>query len=295
MSWWQRFFGVGPVERALQCVSPAGLHRLAYVEWGRPRRDEAIVCVHGLTRNGRDFDELARALARDHRVVCPDVAGRGRSDWLRDPAHYGIPQYVGDMVTLVARLDVRRVHWVGTSMGGLIGMALAGLEGSPVVSLVLNDVGPVIEGRALARIGEYVGKPLAFDDFSAAEAHIRKVAAPFGTLTDAQWRHLTAHSMRRRDDGKWVLRYDPAIGDVFRTVSPLHNVELWEDFARIRCPLLITRGADSDLLTHETALRMVERHPGAQLVEFAGVGHAPPFMNEEQIAAVRRFIDGLPR
>lgn len=287
--WWRKWFG-GGVERSVTCASSAGLHRMAYVEWGSGRSDEVVVCVHGLTRNGRDFDYLARALRSGYRVVCPDVVGRGRSDWLRDGALYGFPQYVADMVTLIARLDVERVHWVGTSMGGLIGMFLAGLDGHPIRSLVLNDVGPVIEGRALARIGEYVGKPLRFADLDAAEAHFRKVAAPFGQLSDAQWRHLTLHSVRQLDDGQWTLRYDPAIAGAFNLVSTHHNVELWNVFDRIACPLLVTRGAESDLLTHATAQRMVERHDDARLVEFAGVGHAPTFMDGEQIGAVRDFL-----
>jgi pimeloyl-ACP methyl ester carboxylesterase len=295
MGWWRRLRGAW-VEREVVCASAAGLHHMAYVEWGNPRADEVVVCAHGLTRNGRDFDELARSLSSRYRVVCPDVVGRGRSDWLADPSHYGFPQYVADMVTLIARLDVTHVHWVGTSMGGLIGMFLASMDGNPIKSLVLNDVGPVIEGKALARIGEYVGERLVFADIAEAEAHIRKVAAPFGVLTDAQWRHLTQHSIRRRDDDSWEMRYDPQIGKVFRMLPPTQNIELWNIFDRIACPLLVTRGAESDLITHETAATMVARHGvDAELVEFAGIGHAPVFMNREQIGVVRRFIDRAAR
>lgn len=290
IGWWRRLFG-GCVEREVLCSSPAGLHRMAYVEWGNPRNKDVVVCVHGLTRNGRDFDDLARALSSRYRVICPDVVGRGRSDWLRDPSHYGFPQYVADLVTLIARLDVDRVHWIGTSMGGLIGMFLAGLEGNPIRSMILNDVGPVIEGRALARIGEYVGKRIVFADLDEAEAHIRKVAAPFGELTDAQWRHLTFHSLRQQEDGTWIHRYDPSIGKPFRVLAPTQNIELWREFDQIECPLLVVRGAESDLITHATAVKMVERHRGnAELVEFEGIGHAPMFMNSEQIGVVRRFL-----
>ena len=290
MGWWRRLRGAW-VEREVVCASAAGLHRMAYVEWGNPKSDEVVICVHGLTRNGRDFDELARSLSSRYRVVCPDIVGRGRSDWLSDHTHYGFPQYVADVVTLIARLDVTHVHWVGTSMGGLIGMFLASLDGNPIKSMVLNDVGPVIEGRALARIGEYVGQALVFADYAEAEAHIRKVAAPFGELSDRQWRHLTMHSIRRRDDDTWEMRYDPAIGKVFRSLAPTQNIELWEIFDRIACPLLVTRGAESDLITHETAAKMVARHGvSGELAEFAGIGHAPPFMNREQIDTVRDFI-----
>src|SRR5512142_2979850 len=198
-------------ERSVRCLSPAGFHDMAYVEWGDPRNARVLVCVHGLTRCGRDFDFLAQALANDYRVVCPDVAGRGRSDWLKDKSLYTIPQYASDMAALIARLDVESVDWLGTSMGGLIGMLLAAQEKTPVARLILNDVGPVLSAVSLARIGEYVGKAPRFESVDQAEAFIRFVAAPFGALTDAQWRHLTVHVVKTAEDGKVDLRYDPGI------------------------------------------------------------------------------------
>lgn len=278
-------------QRTVLCAGPAGLHRMAYAEWGDPHNPEVVVCVHGLTRNGRDFDTLAQTLAGRYRVVCPDVVGRGRSDWLKDPAGYGFPQYVADMVTLVARLDVETVHWVGTSMGGLIGMFLGSLEHSPIRRMVLNDVGPFMTADSLARIGQYVGKAPRFASVAAAEAYLRVVNAPFGALSDRQWRHLTEHSIQRDEDGQWSMRYDPGIGDAFRSAMVNQDVDLWPIYRQLRCPLLITRGAESDLLARSTAETMARERPGAALVEFAGVGHAPMFMDNAQIAAVSNFLE----
>ncbi|MBI2307749.1 MAG: alpha/beta hydrolase [Rhodocyclales bacterium] len=273
------------------CASASGLHRMAYTEWGERDNPRVLVCVHGLTRNCRDFDALAAALAPHYRVVCPDVVGRGRSDWLKNGAGYGFPQYVADMMVLLARLDVEEVHWVGTSMGGLIGMIIAGQEKSPISRLVLNDVGPVITPESLQRIGDYVGKAPRFASVEEAERYIRLVSAPFGALSDAQWRQLTESSIRRGDDGKWGMVYDPAIGEPFRQAFLLHQaVDLWPIYEGIRCPTLVVRGAESDLLTAETHAAMGLRGPRARLAEIPGVGHAPMFLDEPQIAVVKEFL-----
>ena len=277
-------------ERDVRCASATGLHRMAYNEWGERDNPNVLVCVHGLTRNSRDFDDLARAMATDYRVICPDVVGRGRSAWLASPAGYGLPQYVADMVTLLARLDVESVHWFGTSMGGLIGMFIASQEDSPISRLVLNDVGPVITGESLKRIGEYVGRAPKFETFEDAEKYIRLVSAPFGALSDAQWRHLTETSLRHADDGRLEMRYDPGIGEAFRQATVFQDVDLWPIYDRIRCPTLVVRGADSDLLRPETVAAMAERGPRPQTVEIANVGHAPMFMESEQIRIVREFL-----
>ena len=263
---------------------------MAYVEWGDAANPRVLVCAHGLTRTGRDFDELAAALAPHYRVICPDVAGRGESEWLRNPLEYQVPVYAADMVTLIARLNVEEVHWVGTSMGGLIGMTLACLPGSPVTRLVLNDVGPVVSGASLARIATYVGKAPKFPSLDAAELYVRTVSAPFGPHSDAQWRFLTEHVVRREADGQYRMHYDPALAVPFAQNNNGKDMELWPYYDAIRCPVLVTRGAESDLLTHATAQAMRERGPKAKLVEFAGVGHAPTFMHADQIAAVKDFL-----
>src|SRR4051812_47290668 len=198
-----------PRRRSVQCASTAGLHRMAYLEWGDPRNCEVLLCVHGLTRTARDFDELARSLCGQFRVVCPDVAGRGDSDRLANPALYALPQYVADMVTLIARLDVETLSWVGTSMGGLIGMALAAQVQTPVKRLVLNDIGPVVGLAGLQRIDSYILPPAVFADFEEGERHVRNICAPFGPHSDAQWRALAESWLRRNEDGTWRANYDP--------------------------------------------------------------------------------------
>lgn len=280
-------------QRSVQCLSPAGLHDMAYVEWGEADNPSVLVCVHGLTRCGRDFDFLAQAMVDRYRVVCPDVVGRGRSGWLRDKRHYTVPQYCADMVTLLARLDAQTVHWVGTSMGGLIGMALAAQDGTPISRLVLNDVGPVVTAASVARIGEFVGRAPNFSCLEEAEAYVRFVSTPFGALTDAQWRHLTAHALRPLAEGGYAMAYDPGIAEPFRQeMATGKDIELWPVYDAVRCPTLLTRGASSDLLTEATARAMGERGPRARLVEFAGVGHAPMLMAADQIEAVREFLLG---
>lgn len=277
-------------QRTVRCASPGGLHRIAYREWGDPRNERVLVCVHGLTRCARDFDTLAAALSDHYRVICPDVAGRGESEWLADPMLYQLPQYLGDMVTLVARLDVENVHWVGTSMGGLIGMALAAQAGTPVQKMVVNDAGPVIAKASLERIAAYVGMAPVFPDIGTAEQYVRAVSATFGPHTDAEWRFLTEVVMRRNADGTLRLHYDPKLAEPFRANMPEKDLELWDLWDAIRCPTLVLRGAQSDLLTRETCEQMSGRGPKAKVVEIPGVGHAPTLMHEDQIRIVREFL-----
>ncbi|MEW6514744.1 MAG: alpha/beta hydrolase [Pseudomonadota bacterium] len=278
-------------QKFIQCLSPAGFHKMAYVEWGDPANPRVLVCVHGLTRCGRDFDFLAQALSGEYRVICPDVVGRGQSDWLRDPQHYAIPQYVQDMVALLARLDVEQVDWLGTSMGGMIGMAIAAQPQSPLRKLILNDVGPVIAAGALARIGEYLATPPDFASPEEAETYIRVIAEPFGKLTDAQWRHLTAHVIKSGPAGRYQLRYDPGIAAPFAVAAGEgKDIELWPIYDAIRSPTLVIRGARSDLLSRETVAAMMARGPKASSVEIPDVGHAPMFMDDTQVAVVREFL-----
>lgn len=274
----------------VQCVTPSGLHRMAYLEWGDTDNPRVVVCVHGLTRCARDFDFLATELSRDYRVICPDVVGRGDSDWLKNPMEYAIPTYAADMVTLIARLDVGSVHWVGTSMGGLIGMMLAALPDTPISRMVLNDVGPVVTAVSLERIGAYVGKAPRLPSIEAAEQLVRLVSAPFGPHTDAQWRFLTEHVVRREADGAYRMHYDPAIAVPFNAGAPHKDMALWSFWDAMRCPTMAIRGEHSDLLTRETLAQMAARGPRAKTVELAGIGHAPTLMQPDQIALVRAFL-----
>ncbi|MFN7088009.1 MAG: alpha/beta fold hydrolase [Burkholderiales bacterium] len=274
------------------CLDSTGFHRMHYTDWGNAANPRVVICVHGLSRNCRDFDTLAHALETDFRVVCPDVAGRGKSDWLAAKEDYGYPQYLADMTALIARVTAggeKTIHWVGTSMGGILGMLLAALPRNPLRKLVLNDVSIVVPKAALERIAAYVGKDPRFDTFEQLEDYVRAVSAPFGPLSDEQWHHLTLHGARPHDDGSWGMNYDPGIGIPFRK-GPLADIDLTPYWERITCPTLLLRGAQSDLLLQETALQMTQSGPKPRLVEFAGIGHAPMLMTEDQIEVVRDFL-----
>ncbi|HYC44102.1 MAG TPA: alpha/beta hydrolase [Burkholderiales bacterium] len=264
---------------------------MTYYDWGDPANPRVVVCVHGLTRNGRDFDFLAQALGADFRVICPDIVGRGSSDWLEAKGDYGYVQYAADMTALIARVTdsgERQVSWVGTSMGGLLGIVLAATPRNPIARLVVNDAGMLVPRAALERLALYVGKEPRFPDYDALEAHVRRVSAPFGPLTDEQWRHLTVHSAREHPDGTWTLRYDPAIAHAFS--GDLADIDLSRYWNAVACPTLLLRGAASDILLPETAAAMTRCGPRPQLVEFPGIGHAPMLMCGEQVEVVREFL-----
>ncbi|RFB73850.1 MULTISPECIES: alpha/beta hydrolase [unclassified Herbaspirillum] len=284
------------VLKTVQCISPTGLHSMAYKEWGDAHNPNVLVCVHGVTRVSDDFDVMARDLCDTYRVVCPDVVGRGRSGRLGNPQHYAIPQYVSDMVTLLARLDADSVDWFGTSMGGLIGMGLASLPDNPIRRLVLNDIGPSINGAALARIGEYIGQDVRFDTFDEAALYIRTISASFGPHTDEEWHKLASDVLRQDEQGKWKRHYDLRLAEPFKTMTPeaasIGEAMLWAAYDAIRCPTLLVRGAQSDLLLPEVAQAMTQRGPKAKLVELEGVGHAPTFMHAQQIQVAKDFLLG---
>ncbi len=275
---------------SVSCLSLHGFHDVNYYEWGDPANDRVLICVHGLTRNGRDFDDIAQALSSEYRVLCPDIAGRGRSEWLTHKEDYSYPVYCADMAALIARSGAKTVDWIGTSMGGLIGMLLAATPKSPIRKLVLNDIGPFIPKKSLERLATYVGKPVTYDTFEAFEQYIRTISATFGPLTDKQWRHLAETTGVRKPDGRWGTNYDPAIALPF--TGPISDFVLWPFWDQVRAPTLLIRGKDSDLLLRETAIEMTTRGPKAKLVEFEGIGHAPMLMDDGQIRVVREFLLG---
>ncbi len=280
-----------PRGRTLRYLLAGGFHRLAYEEWGDPDAPP-VVCVHGLTRNSRDFDPLAQALADRFRVICPDLPGRGASDWLADPMLYQAQHYVAVLGHLLAAVG-EEVAWVGTSLGGICGMVLASMPGTPLTRLVLNDIGPFIPVAALARIRAYMlastASPImaSFPDIEAVERHLRLVHAPFGPLTDAQWGFLARISARTLPDGRFAMHYDPAIAEPMRD-TPATDVDIWALWDRIHVPVLAIRGAASDLLLPETLARM--QQAGAQALVVPETGHAPPLMDPAQIDAIRAFL-----
>jgi pimeloyl-ACP methyl ester carboxylesterase len=262
---------------------------MRYVEWGDPANPRVLVCVHGLTRNGRDFDYLARALSDAYRVVCPDVAGRGRSDRLRDPTDYSYPVYLGDLTVLMAKLGAENFDWVGTSMGGILGMILAAMPGSPVRKLVMNDVGCMIPKAAIERIGQYLGKDPPYDSIEALERDLRSVS-PFGELTDEQWRHLAITSAKEDEHGKWHFRYDPGIAVNFHAAPPA-DVDLRGYWSGVHGPVLVIRGESSDLLTAAT-LEEMRKRPRTETLVVPRCGHPPMLMDDAQVGVVRRFLLG---
>jgi pimeloyl-ACP methyl ester carboxylesterase len=300
-------------------LSPGGFHRVAYLDWGNRASDHVVVCVHGLARNSRDFDFLARDLARDCRVFCMDVAGRGDSEWLLDKSDYRFSTYLADAAALIARITAPaarpflgslrrgrgslsgpgRIDWIGTSMGGIIGMLLAAKAGSPITRLILNDVGAFIPWSALYRLKGYIGGERSFRNVDEVEAHLRQACATFGPLSDEHWRHLAEHSVYAAEDGDYRLRYDPGIGHTLRghadpefPLGPniLAGIDLWSTWAEIRCPTLVLRGAESDVLSGDTLEQMRALRPGVEVLELSGVGHAPALMSEEQIRSIRDFL-----
>ncbi|WP_404299828.1 alpha/beta fold hydrolase [Alicycliphilus denitrificans] len=303
---------IQPTLKYVPCPGPAAAggtaeqgHRMAYWEWndtGNPAHPHVIVCVHGLSRQGRDFDHLARRLSRHARVVCPDVAGRGESDWLADPMAYQVPVYAADMLALLQQLHRQAplvtLDWVGTSMGGLIGIGVCGLPDLPlpvpVRRLVLNDVGPRIEWSAVQRIGQYLGQPAHFDSLQQAADALWATSSTFGPHTPAQWLDLSRAMVRPAPQGGLRLHYDLAIAKAFNALTQetasAGEQQLWQLYDQITARVLLLRGAQSDLLSPQTAQEMMERGPRARLVEFAGVGHAPTLVCDEQVEVVAGFL-----
>ena len=294
-----------PTLHDVVCPDALGHHRMAYWQWGNPQGSHVVLCVHGLTRQGRDFAVLAQALCArnpDLRVVAPDVVGRGQSDWLSDPLAYQLPTYAADMLALLAQLKPTMLDWVGTSMGGLIGMVVCGQPSLPlpvpVRKLVVNDVGPALALPALQRIGQYLGNTGQFDSIEQMADALWTVSSSFGLHTPAQWLALCTPMAKPLPDGsgRLTLHYDPAIAQAFKTMTPESagqaEAVMWALYDQITSQVLLVRGVESDLLTPETALAMTQRGPKATLIEFEGVGHAPTFVPEDQVAAVTSFLLG---
>lgn len=283
-----------PHLRSVQCLDRARLRKVAYWEWGDPDQDHVILCLHGLTRQGRDFDTLARHLSNSYRVVCPDFAGRGQSDWLVHSQDYAVPTYLSDLMVILAQLNATKLYVVGTSLGGLVAMTLAGLSNNPIERLVLNDIGPVIDLEAVKRIGSYVGQPLTFSSVDDGIAYLGQISQSFGKHTPEQWRELSMPLLVPNGEGKYQLHYDPKIAENFKyineAVAQQSNESLWKVYDAITCPTLLIRGKDSDLLSTGTAIEMTQRGPKATLIEFKDVGHAPTLMQEDQLQVVMNFL-----
>ena len=266
--------------------NPRGFHKITYYAWGNPA-NPVLLLVHGLSRNGRDFDVLAEALSNQYYVVCPDMVGRGLSDWLPEGFEYTYDQYMNDLTALIARLNVTEVSWVGSSMGGLLGMIMASLPNTPIKKLIINDIGPFITGEALEKIRSYVGLMPTFPTFELGLNFVRQIYAPFGQLTDAQWQHMAEHSLVQNPDGTYRLHYDPRVA-AFKTDQT--DVNLWLCWFGVRCPILVLRGVDSTILPRDVYNQMAS-NPLATCHEIAGAGHAPALMSVGEIVFVREWFN----
>lgn len=272
----------------------SGLHALHAVDWGPKRARRVVVCVHGYSGNGRDFDELARTLSADGmRVICPDVVGRGRSAWLGSPLQYHFPRFIADVRTLLAHLEIDEVDWIGTSMGGLMGMMLAAQPSTPIRRLVMNDVGAYVPLDALQHIARNLDAPPSFASRRAIEAHLRRTHRDWGEITDAQWKHLAFHHSFHDGDA-FRLHYDPQIAIVARPPSLAPGLAFWDSWYRVRCPVLLLRGEHSGVFPQDVAQRMLDSKPGTRLAEIAGAGHAPSLMAPEQVQLLRHFLAPEP-
>lgn len=271
-----------PHHKTIQCLSSTGFHDIHYVEWGNKTSEKTIICVHGFSRNGRDFDYLAQNLVGlGYRVICPDMPGRGASDWHPNISDYSIPKHMNEMVELIARLDVPYVDWIGTSMGGIIGMGLASFEKTPIRNLVLNDIGPYIAAEPLTRIKQYLSLMPSFKTKETAKNFLRQLLAPFGPMTPEQLDHMMEYSFHKNEYGDFILNYDPKIVDCFQT----EETDLWYIWETITAPILIIRGADSGILNQETTKKMQERED-VSFAEFEGIAHAPTLMAGDQIKTI---------
>ncbi len=276
-----------PRHKYIKCLASSGFHDIHYVEWGSPQSEKTAICVHGFSRNGRDFDYLAKDLAeKGYRVICPDMPGRNKSDWQPNLADYNVPRHMSEIMMLIARLDVESVDWIGTSMGGIIGMGLASFENTPIRNLVINDVGPFIPAPPLSRIKQYLSLMPEFKTYESARKYLQQLLQPFGISMAEQLDHMAEHSFNKNEYGHYVLNYDPKIVDCFQD----EETNLWYIWETITCPTLVLRGADSEVLTKDTVEKMLERD-GVDFVQFSGAAHAPALMDQEQIDTIVKWLE----
>jgi pimeloyl-ACP methyl ester carboxylesterase len=279
-----------PRHKHFLTLTPQGFHKIAYVEWGDENNSQVLICVHGLTRNSRDFDFLAKHLSKTYRVVCPDLLGRGESDQLGIPTLYNFSQYLNDMTTLLARLNVKEVHWLGTSLGGVIGMMFAAQPHSPLKSLILNDIGMIIPSIALQRLEIYARNNQSFLSFEEARSYFQTILSSCGPLELEKWDHITTYGTKQDEKGYLHLSYDPAIAQIYvNKVTPsLHLETYWQS---IRCPSLVLRGEDSDFLLPDVVRKMLYFQPHTTFVTIPYCGHAPSLMVPEHIQIIEEWLN----
>jgi len=279
-------------EKSFLGLNPQGFHKVAYQEWGEADNPNVVLCVHGLTRNAGDFYWLAKALARKYRVICPDMVGRGNSDYFYDGSRYNYAQYMSDLNALMVRLEVGSLYWVGTSMGGLIGMMIGALSQNPIKAMVMNDIGPFVPSKGLERLAKYVPKAHVFNTFEAATHFLKSTLLGCNDLTDAQWKQLTDQSMVW--DGiekRWTVRYDPQVAATIPTKN-FTDIDFWAHWDRLHMPILALQGAESDILVQSTLQQMASK-ARVTTHSFPKQGHALSLATEEQIHIIQEWFDAL--
>ena len=274
--------------------SDSRFRRIAYYQFGREDNPDKVICLHGLTRNGLDFEWLADELAEDFHVICPDMAGRGNSNWLENKSDYNYATYLSDIGVLSVALSLIQVDWIGTSMGGILGMMLAAKKPNFIKRLVLNDIGAVVSAQGLLRIAGYIGKDRDFADKTDAMAYAKSILAPFGIRSEEHWRQIFKASFVQLPDGRYAIAYDPGIGKPFiQSVNDdMADIDLSGFWNKVQCPSLVIRGELSDILSHANAKAMCESKPLAELVEWAGIGHAPSLLEPAQIELIANWLKG---
>jgi pimeloyl-ACP methyl ester carboxylesterase len=275
-------------------LNPQGFHKISYLEWGDESNPEVLICVHGLTRNAHDFDYLARKVQKKYRIACPDLIGHGKSDYIGHSEAYTFTQYMNDMVSFLSRINAKKIHWLGTSIGGIVGMMLAAQPGSPIKSLILNDVGMIVPSMSLHRVGTYARNNKGFASFDAAKSYFQTVLAPNGILGEQKWNHVTKHGTYIDEKGELYLAYDPTIGQIFvnQAVPTLHLETYWQG---IKCPILVLRGEYSDFLPPEIIRKMLYFQPNAKIITIPDCGHAPSLMEPQQIQYVEDWLEDIKR
>ena len=280
---------IEPRHLSWRTLGPGGWHALHATDWGREKNKRVVVCVHGYSGNGRDFDWLARDLASNARVICPDIAGRGESAWLSNAYAYNFPQLLSDLRAMLVQVGAPKVEWVGTSMGGLLGLLLASESNSPISRLVLNDVGAFVPGDALREIASNLKAPKSFASMEALTAHLKRTHSDWGSITEQQWAHLARHHARPVD-GRFALHYDPRIASIAQPTPFAPGLSLWSSWYRVRCPVLLIRGERSRIFPREVLDQMLDTKPDTEHAEIAGAGHAPSLMAPDQIARIKTFL-----
>lgn len=272
-------------------IDSQAFHNMVYYEWGDPNNPKVLLCIHGLFRNARDFDTLAETLSSHYRVICPDMIGRGLSDKVTNPKDYNILTYLSDIAILLAHLGITQIDYLGTSMGGIIGMVMAAMHHSPIKKLVLNDIGPFVDAKALQEIVTYgtEGSKRSFETLGEVEVYLKKTYSSFAQLSPEQWNHLAECGVWQNSNKQYELAYDPKIIENVR-LAIQNNIPQWALWSSIQCPILVLHAALSNVLSEDTVLKMQQLQPTLKTIKIPNIGHPVSLMKKEEIDWVEEWL-----